>query len=95
MLLVPGGTTTLVLGPGGETNDGDTCKVSSPSGAAALAKRIGANAELIHLSSTEIAGPPCEAFAPHGFYGVENDAIAKIATWIRLDESSIATATQR
>ena len=63
--------------------DGDTCEVSSPSGAAALAKRIGANATLIHVASTESVGPPCEAFAPHGFYGIENETIAKIAEWIR------------
>jgi pimeloyl-ACP methyl ester carboxylesterase len=64
------------------TNDGDTCKVSPPRGAAALAKRLGPNATLLHVASTESVGPPCEAFAPHGYYGIEDDVIAKIGAWL-------------
>jgi pimeloyl-ACP methyl ester carboxylesterase len=64
------------------TNDNDTCKVSPPSGAAALAKRMGTNATFLRVASTDSVGPPCEEFAPHGYYGIEDDVIAKIAAWI-------------
>lgn len=30
-------------------------------------------------------GDPCEAFAHHGYHGVEKEAVAKIKTWIRQD----------
>ncbi|MDB5761085.1 MAG: hypothetical protein JWQ21_80 [Herminiimonas sp.] len=39
--------------------------------------------ELITLTGGISRGDPCEAFAYHGFNGLENDAVAKIAVWIK------------
>jgi hypothetical protein len=39
--------------------------------------------ELMTMKAGNSAGDPCEAFAYHGFNGLENDVVAKIATWIQ------------
>jgi dienelactone hydrolase len=39
--------------------------------------------ELMTFKGGESRGDPCEAFAYHGFNGLEKDVVAKIAEWIR------------
>jgi len=38
--------------------------------------------ELITFTGGESRGDPCEAFAHHGFYGVERETVEKIKAWI-------------
>jgi hypothetical protein len=38
--------------------------------------------ELMTFKGGENRGDPCEAFAYHGFNGLEKDVVAKIAEWI-------------
>jgi hypothetical protein len=38
--------------------------------------------ELVTYKGGENRGDPCEAFAYHGFNGLEKDVVAKIAEWI-------------
>jgi hypothetical protein len=38
--------------------------------------------ELITFKGGESRGDPCEAFAYHGYYGIEREVVARIAGWI-------------
>jgi hypothetical protein len=64
------------------TNDADTCRASPPEGAAGLVRRIGSNATLMTFSSNALLSDVCDALSPHGYYGIENDVLAKIIAWI-------------
>jgi hypothetical protein len=37
----------------------------------------------IDVTSTRVAGGPCDPFAPHGYLGIEDDVAAKIVAWMR------------
>jgi len=63
------------------TNDNDTCRVSPPSGAVALAERLG-SATILHFSSSQLSGNVCEPLSPHGYLGVETDVLHQIVNWI-------------
>jgi hypothetical protein len=63
-------------------NTNDTCRFSPPTGAAALATRIGSNAAFVEFSSSQREGDPCKPLSPHGYLGIEDDVIAKIVSWI-------------
>ncbi len=61
----------------------DGCALCSFSEIPALmAKLANAPAELLALRGGENRGDPCEAFAYHGFNGLEPDVVRQIAAWI-------------
>jgi hypothetical protein len=39
--------------------------------------------EVVYVQSDQIVSSACEAFAPHGFLGIETAVIQRIADWIR------------
>jgi hypothetical protein len=39
--------------------------------------------ELITMHGGSSHGDPCEAFAYHGFNGLESDVVEKIAAWVQ------------
>jgi hypothetical protein len=43
--------------------------------------------EILYVESTALKGQPCGAEAPHGYFGIEPEAVERVAQWI--------TATQR
>ncbi len=64
----------------------DGCNLSPPGENAPLKARLtGApRSEIVTFSGGLPArSQPCEAFAPHGFYGIEDQVIARILAWIR------------
>lgn len=63
------------------TNDNDTCRVSPPDGAVALAERLG-SATILHFSSSQLTGNVCEPLSPHGYLGIEVDVLRQIINWI-------------
>lgn len=63
------------------TNDNDTCRVSPPSGARALAERLG-SAAILHFSSSQLNGDVCQPLSPHGYLGIESDVLHQIINWI-------------
>ena len=36
----------------------------------------------MYLESTALHGQPCETEAPHGFFGIEQATVERIAEWI-------------
>lgn len=63
----------------------DACTLSPPSEDAKL------KSMLVHAPKSEIItfsgglpprSQPCEAFAPHGFYGIEDETVQRILAWI-------------
>jgi dienelactone hydrolase len=63
----------------------DGCKLCPYGEAPALIEKLG-NAprkQLLSFQGGEDRGDPCEAFAHHGFNGLERDVVAQIAAWIR------------
>jgi len=72
---------TLIL-----SNTKDECHVSPPSDGArikaALSHAKPAEFETVTGGSVPKSTNPCEAFAYHGFYGIEQEAVQKISDWI-------------
>ncbi|MBV9863023.1 MAG: alpha/beta hydrolase [Alphaproteobacteria bacterium] len=66
-------------------NTRDTCVVSPPGDAAALAAALSASPrkEVVTFESSEIRSDPCEAMSPHGYLGIEAAVIRGIADWIK------------
>lgn len=62
----------------------DGCKLCQFSGLPALMEKLGSapRKELIVINGGKDRGDPCEAFAHHGFNGVEPEVVTKIADWI-------------
>lgn len=63
----------------------DGCKLCPYGEAPALIEKLG-NAprkQLLSFEGGEDRGDPCEAFAHHGFNGLERDVVAQIAAWVR------------
>jgi hypothetical protein len=64
----------------------DTCFASLPGGADDIFERLTASSrkEIIEFEGgAEAKSEPCEAFAPHGFFGLEEQAVKAIADWIK------------
>lgn len=76
------------------TNDGDTCGVSTPAGALALATRFTPPAPVVHVNSAQIRSAPCEAFSPHGYLGIEGDVVGKIIGWVKSNMAAGAPAAR-
>lgn len=64
----------------------DDCKLCNPADLPRLMERLGhpggAPRKLVLMEGGVSKGDPCEAWAHHGFNGVEDEAAAAIATWI-------------
>jgi hypothetical protein len=63
----------------------DACKVSAYSQISYLMNKLAVipTKELVIMKGGSSSGDPCEAFAYHGFNGLEHAVVAKIATWIQ------------
>jgi pimeloyl-ACP methyl ester carboxylesterase len=63
----------------------DACKVSAYSQISYLMNKLAVipTKELVIMKGGSSSGDPCEAFAYHGFNGLEHDVVAKIAAWIQ------------
>ena len=62
-------------------HDQDACRVTSPTNGQASHDKYGT--ELIVVTGGKSTGDECEAFAHHGYNGVERDTVDKIKAWIR------------
>ena len=62
----------------------DGCKLCAYSEIPRLMEKLSSTPrkELVTFKGGENCGDPCEAFAYHGFNGLEKDVVAKIAEWI-------------
>jgi hypothetical protein len=58
----------------------DACKVTSPAAGAANHSKYGT--DLIEMDGGKSTGDECEAFAHHGYYGIERETVGKIEEWI-------------
>lgn len=58
----------------------DACRVTSPSAGASSHSKYGT--ELIEMEGGKSTGDDCEAYAHHGYYGIEAETVAKIEDWI-------------
>ena len=65
-------------------NQSDTCTASPPADAARILAALARapRREFITFTSTELRGDPCEAFSPHGYFGLEDQVIQRMADWI-------------
>lgn len=63
----------------------DSCQHCPPSELPHLMDRLSAapRKELITVDGGISEGDPCEAFAHHGFNGIESEVVMKIASWIK------------
>jgi hypothetical protein len=70
-------------------NTGDTCPASPPADAPKIAAALSQAApkEILYVESAAKKGQPCDAESPHGYFGIEQAAVERVAQWI--------TATQR
>ncbi|MEC9368003.1 MAG: hypothetical protein VX871_04855 [Pseudomonadota bacterium] len=68
-------------------NSGDQCKftlLSSVRTVQAAMKKAGATADLAVLASTRAdEDNPCEALTPHGYLGIEQEAVGTILAWVK------------
>jgi hypothetical protein len=58
----------------------DACRVTSPSSGAASHSKYGT--ELIEMSGGTSTGDDCEAYAHHGYNGIEQATVDRIKAWI-------------
>ena len=58
----------------------DACKVTSPSAGVSNHNKYGT--DLIEMDGGKSTGDDCEAYAHHGYYGIEAETVAKIEDWI-------------
>jgi hypothetical protein len=58
----------------------DACRVTSPSAGASSHSKYGT--ELIEMDGGKSTGDDCEAYAHHGYYGIEAETVAKIEDWM-------------
>jgi pimeloyl-ACP methyl ester carboxylesterase len=63
----------------------DGCKLCAYSLIPRLMKKLRSTStkELVTFKGGNNRGDPCEAFAYHGFHGIEKDVVGRIVTWIR------------
>ena len=65
-------------------NNGDTCPASPPKDAPKIVEALtqAPRKEIVYLESTVIQGQPCEAEAPHSYFGIERATVGRVAEWI-------------
>ena len=66
-------------------NQNDACPVTPPGDAHRIAAALtrSPRKEVVYVQSNEIRSSVCEAFAPHGFLGIETAVVQRIGDWIR------------
>ena len=66
-------------------NTGDACPASPPDAAPRIAEALARapRKEIVYMQSTASEDPPCEAMSPHGYFGIEELTVGRIADWIR------------
>ena len=68
------------------SHTGDQCAITPPSDGASLkaALKGSPKVEVVTVSGgLPPISPPCEAKAAHGFYGIEDQVVAQICSWIK------------
>jgi hypothetical protein len=65
-------------------NKGDACPASPPGDALRIAEALtrSPHKEILYLESTAMHGHPCGPEAPHSYFGIEQDAVERVALWI-------------
>lgn len=58
----------------------DACKVTSPSAGVSSHNKFGT--DLIEMDGGKSTGDDCEAYAHHGYYGIERETVDKMKAWI-------------
>lgn len=58
----------------------DACRVTSPSAGVSSHNKYGT--ELIEMEGGKSTGDDCEAYAHHGYYGIEPETVDKMKAWI-------------
>jgi hypothetical protein len=58
----------------------DACRVTSPSAGVASNRKFGT--ELIEMNGGTSTGDDCEAYAYHGYNGIEKETVDRIKAWI-------------
>jgi hypothetical protein len=58
----------------------DACRVTSPSAGISSHNKYGT--ELIEMEDGKSTGDDCEAYAHHGYYGIERETVDKMKAWI-------------
>jgi hypothetical protein len=58
----------------------DACRVTSPSSGVASHRKYGT--DLIEMDGGKSTGDDCEAYAYHGYNGIENETVGKMKAWI-------------
>ena len=58
----------------------DACRVTKPSAGTATSRSFGT--DLIAMEGGKSTGDDCEAYAYHGYYGIEKETVDKIKAWI-------------
>ena len=58
----------------------DACRVTSPSAGVSSHNKYGT--ELIEMEGGKSTGDDCEAYAHHGYYGIERETVDKMKAWI-------------
>jgi pimeloyl-ACP methyl ester carboxylesterase len=60
----------------------DACQVCPPALLPALMSKLPPAAKLLTYTGGRSEGPPCEAFAHHGFNGIEDRVVGDISAWM-------------
>lgn len=65
-------------------NKGDACPASPPDDAPKIAEALSqaSRKEILYLESTMMKGQPCGVEAPHGYFGIEQETVGRVAEWI-------------
>jgi hypothetical protein len=58
----------------------DACRVTSPSAGVSSHNKYGT--ELIEMEGGKSTGDDCEAYAHHGYYGIEGETVDRMKAWI-------------
>lgn len=66
-------------------NQNDACPGTPPGDAPSIVPSLvrSPRKEVVYVKSDQIDSSVCEAFAPHGFLGIEADVVQRIGNWIR------------
>ena len=67
----------------------DACPGTPPGDAPRIAAALvrSPHKEVVYVKSDQVSSSPCEAFAPHGFFGIEAAVVQRIADWIRMADA--------
>jgi hypothetical protein len=64
----------------------DTCRVTAPSDMPLYARKLTGSRKvetLVMTGGEPLRGDPCDTFGPHGFYGLDQQVVNAVATWLK------------